>query len=325
MTPESDSALQGKSVGSATKELPRDEALHLEAPEALLGLVTFPWTVAHTKAPTYLEPYLKAMFGSGPGRFNQGNKALASHGISKAQCLQGLEGLELQTPEQKALCGAEYMVPVYKGGRPETAAFCIDIFEFPNKPCELPMVWTAPSAAAAVCAWQGKRLCAQEEWNLACRGDPAGGPDQIYAYGNELDLHICNASKPHEFSDGRRVCNVHDAQKAWATCSTDTEPAGSFPKCRSRFGVFDQHGNVAEVMTRMDREKGLVSQLKGSAFFYETVARPHNVPQDPKSGRETYPDHCNYDPRWHVEPIQQAAHVNYHLGFRCCKNIKRPR
>jgi hypothetical protein len=41
------------------------------------------------------------------------------------------------------------------------------------------------------------------------------------------------------------------------------------PRCRSRFGVFDQHGNVAEIMTRLEPADGEVkSQLKGSALFY---------------------------------------------------------
>jgi formylglycine-generating enzyme len=38
-------------------------------------------------------------------------------------------------------------------------------------------------------------------------------------------------------------------------------------------------------------------------------------------GRETYPDHCNYDPRWHVEPLEGSLHSNYHLGFRCCLSL----
>ena len=43
---------------------------------------------------------------------------------------------------------------------------------------------------------QGKRLCTQQEWSLACRSDPAGGADSTYAYGDELDLARCNTNKP---------------------------------------------------------------------------------------------------------------------------------
>lgn len=206
------------------------------------------------------------------------------------------------------------MVPIYKGADPTKAKVCIDIFEYPNRACELPMVWTPPAHAAILCELQGKRLCAQEEWVLACRGDPAGGEPSTYAYGEELNLDICNTNKSApKFSD--KPCDPRTIDTTWESCSTNTEPSGSYPGCRSRFGVFDQHGNVAEAMTRVEPEDGKVySQLKGSAFFYVDVSRKLMDP--PK--REVYSDHCAHDPRWHVQPIRKAFHVNYHLGFRCC-------
>ena len=209
------------------------------------------------------------------------------------------------------------MVPIFKNGDPTSATYCIDLFEFPNKPCELPFVFTAPTHARRMCALQGKRLCTQGEWQLACRGDPAGGPDRAYAYGDDLDLTVCNTNKPRA---APVTCSPTTAKNTLETCSTETEPSGSFPRCRSRFGVFDQHGNVAEVMTRTETDGSVVTQLKGSAWFYAEVARKHTE-QQVLGGRETYPDHCNFDPRWHVEPIDAAWHVNYHLGFRCCKSI----
>jgi formylglycine-generating enzyme len=266
--------------------------------------------------------FLEKNFGGGtPTRLNQGNKAIAQHAISKEQCLAGLNGVVLQTEEQKARCGGfENMVPIYRNGKPEEAEFCIDIFEFPNRACELPMVWAGPTQAEAVCNLQGKRLCIEEEWSLACRADPAGGEGWNYAYGDRLDLAVCNTQKRHREIDGK-ACDADSARSAFRTCGTDTEPAGAYPACRSRFGVFDQHGNVAEIMTRRDRDDGKVySQLKGSAWFYVEVAREKDGPR-PK-GRETYPDHCAYSPRWHVEPMSSAWHVNYHLGFRCCTTVR---
>jgi formylglycine-generating enzyme required for sulfatase activity len=248
---------------------------------------------------------------------NQGNKAIAHHARGQRACLAALEHTVLQTEDQRVRCGAPNMVPVYRHGDPKKAAYCIDVFEFPNKPCELPFVWAPPTHAKTMCEIQGKRLCTEDEWSLACRADPNGGPDTLYAYGNDLDLDVCNTNKPRP---APIKCSPESAEKTWETCETNTEPTGSFPKCRSRFGVYDMHGNVAEIMTRKDADGNVVSQLKGSAFFYAEVARRPDEPQKP-GGRETYPDHCNFDPRWHVEPIQSAWHVNYHLGFRCCKSI----
>jgi formylglycine-generating enzyme required for sulfatase activity len=295
-------------------------ASHLESKEALLALFSIQ---RPPRRDSNADVFLDKSFGVGSARLiNQGNKTLARHAISQQTCLRGLADVSLQTEEQRQTCGgAEYMVPIFRYGKKHKRykpKACIDIFEFPNKPCELPLVWVAPIQAKVICELQGKRLCSQEEWTLACRGDPEGGKDWTFAYGDEMDLDICNTNKPSgTYSPD---CDPDSAKSAWKSCATNTEPTGAYPKCRSRFGVYDQHGNVAEIMTRRDPDGETYSQLKGSAFFYVDVARKPN--ERPPEGRETYPDHCAYDPRWHVEPIQEAWHVNYHLGFRCCKSVR---
>ena len=289
---------------------------HKETREELLSLFTIKELTEKEEKTIRADAFLRSMFNTdGPHHASQGNKEIAQHTISREQCLEGLKDVVIQTPEQREKCGAENMVPVWVKGK--EAWFCIDVFEFPNKACELPMVWTQPPLAKKVCELQGKRLCSDIEWNIACRGDPDGGPDQRYAYGDRLDLEICHTNLRH-----RKPCVVRDAKSTYKTCTTDTEPSGAFPKCRSRFGVFDQHGNVAEVMMRRDGDR-VVTQLKGSAWFYVELAKEPNEPVPATTTNKTgaYPDHCNFDPRWHVEPLERAMHVNYHLGFRCCKSI----
>ncbi len=280
-------------------------ALHHESPDALRALMGAASTI-------------ELPIGGGPWHVGQGNRSIARHAIGRKACLQGLRDVTIQTPEQRALCGADFMVPVWQRGEGmQSARYCIDVFEFPDLPCELPFVFTTPPQAEKICQAQGKRLCTQDEWNLSCRGDPNGGPDRVYAYGNDLDLTICNTNKSREHAP---TCDVSTQEKLWTTCGTDTEPSGSFPRCRSRFGVFDQHGNVAEIMTRFEPADGEVkTQLKGSAFFYVDVAKK---PDDPGGYWTRYPDHCNFDPRWHVEKLESAGHMNYHLGFRCCRGIE---
>jgi formylglycine-generating enzyme required for sulfatase activity len=295
--------------------------VHFMAQAELLALIPLP-PLGDDRLTEHRASVLDYLVAPSPGHFNDGNAALAHHAISRDACLAGLKNVVLQTDAQRAQCkGEPYMVPVYANGDPKAARVCIDEFEFPDVPCELPFVWGSPSEAESMCKLQGKRLCTQQEWSLACSADPAGKSKSPYAYGDKLDMTICNTNKPHEAGpDGKAWrCNVRDAKSAWNTCSTDTEPGGSFPQCRSRLGVFDQHGNVAEIMTRAEGGE-VFTQLKGSAFFYTDVARePGKAPLHPE--RESYPDTCNYDPRWHVEKLSEAVHVNYHLGFRCCKQL----
>lgn len=235
--------------------------------------------------------------GAGKNHGNQGNPDISTHAISRAQCRQGLEGVVLQTAADRERCGGPWEVPIHSGD-PSKATACIDVFEYPNRPCVLPMVFTNPIAATQLCAIQGKRLCTQEEWNTACEADPKGGAPSKYAYGDELDLTACNTGK------GKNPrCDVD--RGLWKTCSTDDVPTGSYPRCRSRLGVYDQHGNLAEAMTRMEKNVNYV-QLKGSAWFYDGAM---------------YADHCRFDPRWHVDPVMESWHTNYHLGFRCCRSI----
>jgi sulfatase modifying factor 1 len=260
------------------------------------------------------QDLLDKTFGVGSVWFsNQGNASISHPHGSRKECLEGLKGLVLQTADQRRVCGADYMVPIYADGKPATAKACIDVFEFPNRPCELPVVWTSPSRANEVCKLQGKRLCTQAEWVLGCRGNPDGPDLQDYAYGGDLDLTAC-----HTRGERSAKCDPTTTKTTWATCATDTAPAGSFPRCRSRFGVFDQHGNVAEIMKRWDPDRErTVTQLKGSAFFYEKISMR---PSDPPN-KQKYPDHCAHDPRWHVENLDTAGHTMYHLGFRCCKDV----
>jgi hypothetical protein len=228
---------------------------------------------------------------------NQGNPDISKHAITRAQCKAQLKGVALQTSLQREICGGQWEVPIHDGD-PRKATACIDVFEYPNHPCVLPFVFSYSILATRLCKLQGKRLCTQEEWNMACEADPKGGPPTKYAYGDELDLSVCNTGKPKS-----PTCNVDKA--LWKSCPTESVPSGSYPGCKSRLGVYDQHGNVAEAMTRKEGNVNYV-QLKGSAWFYDG---------------KMYSDECRFDPRWHVDPVDESWHTNYHLGFRCCRSI----
>lgn len=95
----------------------------------------------------------------------------------------------------------------------------------------LPVVGIGFHDAAAYCAFVGKRLPTEFEWEKAARGSDA----RVYPWGNELS---CERGNFGNFAgDGR--------------CAEDGAPGrpvpvGSFPSGASPYGVLDMAGNVAE-------------------------------------------------------------------------------
>jgi formylglycine-generating enzyme required for sulfatase activity len=101
-------------------------------------------------------------------------------------------------------------------------------------PDDHPVTCVARAAAAAYCAWRGKRLVRRDEWTAAAAG-AAGRPfpwgtatpaaDLLNACGTE-----CGAPSMYPASDG------------WPR----TAPRGVFPRGATPEGVLDLAGNVAE-------------------------------------------------------------------------------
>ncbi|RZA24979.1 MAG: hypothetical protein EOP10_08265 [Proteobacteria bacterium] len=285
-----------------------------------------------------LEPFQKKnpMIG-------QGNPATTKHPMTTEQCLEKAKtaGITFENPGYEKICGAPYMSPLFDPAKqkPEDAKVCIDQFEFPNIPCEYPVVWTQANEAVEICAAEGKRICDAHEWEGACAGDlqpedykfdsfknlpPEGqlkarraahnavaNKNEVYPYGTERKKGICamNSTKDNG-------CNGGD----WKRCGSNTYPAGSFPECRSKFDVFDQNGNAAEHMNIPTKPEEMASanplkplgytEMKGSWFIWDKY--------------QAHPDHCRWRaPYWHGTKITDPkSHSNYHLSFRCCKDVK---
>jgi formylglycine-generating enzyme required for sulfatase activity len=219
---------------------------------------------------------------------------------------------------------------------PDNDRACIDQFEFPNAPCEFPLVWSTPFEAAALCKAVGKRLCDAHEWEGACAGR-ALTPDQAYAWSSvprslkhatvrerRLFLeHHNNERRELVWAYGKGpepdLCAIGSSKSAscthvdYDTCGSNTYPSGSFPGCVSGLGVYDQHGNVAEHMSLpLSAEemggKGW-TEMKGSWFIF--------------AHSPTHADDCRWRARnWHTTRIDSpGGHRSYHLGFRCCRDI----
>lgn len=275
------------------------------------------------------------------GFAGQGNPAISRHPLTPEQCRDKVAraGVHYENKAFEAICGGPYMAPLYdpRTQQPEQATACIDQFEFPDIPCEYPVVWIKAREAAEVCSAEGKRLCDAHEWEGACDGaleppdyrfDLAYGapnaavarmaaahnlahkPQQHWSYGPAYQAGICAASS--QKSDN---CNGG----GWNICGSNTFPDGSFPDCRSPLGVYDLNGNAAEHMnlplapsemsSRGSRELGY-TEMKGSWFIFDRY--------------RAHPDWCRWRaPYWHGSRVMdQHSHSNYHLGFRCCKTLK---
>lgn len=271
------------------------------------------------------------------GYVGQGNPAITRHPLTPGQCEARAPGYADRRFER--ICGGKYMAPLYdpRTQRPEDATACIDQFEFPNIPCDYPVVWVKAREAAQICAAMGKRLCDAHEWEGACAGalgpadyrfDLARGRSMSGAVETMRSAHNSAYEPSKSWSYGssyqRGVCAAASAKSAtcggggFTACGSNTYPAGSFPSCKSALGVYDLHGNAAEhmnlplapdQMASAGSTKLGVTEMKGSWFIFDSYY--------------AHPDWCRWRaPFWHGSRVlDTGSHANYHLGFRCCKTI----
>ena len=176
-------------------------------------------------------------------------------------------------------------------GKTTKKHFCIDKYEYPNKLGEKPVVMKTWYEAADACKAQGKRLCGDSEWTLACEGQER----LPYPYGYERNSEACNIDKPHPDVNEVAMANPYtrDAEVArlW-----QGENSGSRESCVSPFGAMDMTGNVDEWVIN---ESGMPykSGLKGG--YWGPVR-----------------DRCRPMTTAHYENF-----VFYQIGFRCCADV----
>lgn len=126
-------------------------------------------------------------------------------------------------------------------GSREKKRYCIDKFEYPNQEGERPEVMNRFHQAEVKCAAQGKRMCVESEWNLACEG-PEMKP---FPYGWDRDPLTCNGDHFYDSPDMKAVArrDPKELARLWKGVRS-----GSQPGCKSDFGVFDLPGNADEVV-----------------------------------------------------------------------------
>lgn len=260
---------------------------------------------------------------------SQGNPKITQHAMTRSECEQ-LRAQAAVLPAGDPRCGAPNMVPLYNPTAGESAAdarVCIDQFEFPNIACDYPLIWVRASEAALLCRALDKRICDAHEWEGACAGALLPVETE-YAFGERRMMmeYLHNKKREITWAYGPQkrhaTCATGSSKSPscssidWGVCGSNTYPAGAFPDCRSRFGVFDLHGNAAEHMNlplgpeQLAGRGGLgETEMKGSWFIFSAL--------------EAHPDDCRWRAlMWHKSRVDDpASHRNYHLGFRCCKDL----
>ncbi len=175
-------------------------------------------------------------------------------------------------------------------------AYCMDRYEYPNVPGELPRVLVSWQQAVETCAGQGKRLCTEDEFRFACEG-----PEMLpYVYGYVRDPGICNQDREYRLPDHTKRMRYYDACLRDERCSAELarldqrERIGERKTCVSWAGVFDLNGNANEWVRRVGEKAPHRSGLVGGWW-------------GPIRSR------CRAITTFHPEDD-----YGYEVGFRCC-------
>jgi len=277
---------------------------------------------------------IREVFAASPW-IGQGNPAVTKHPLTPQQLAQKLGAdpkAYYRNTAFERICGEKFMAPLYDPAS-ETAAdarVCVDMFEYPNVPGAYPVVWVRAKEAAELCWAEGKRIGDAHEWEGASHG-ALTPPD--YFFGRSVQAaraaHNAKYQASARYSIGQNwqpgVCATGSFKNAscnggsFTGCGSNTYPAGSFPGCKSPLGVYDLDGNAAEHMnlplapdqmaSRGSRSLG-VTEMKGSWFIWDKI-RAHTHWSRWRA------------PFWHGTRVLAAnSHHNYHLGFRCFKDIR---
>jgi formylglycine-generating enzyme required for sulfatase activity len=184
-------------------------------------------------------------------------------------------------------------------GKEEPKHFFIDEYEYPNEPGAIPTVMVSWYEARRLCEVQGKRLCGDDEWTLACEG-----PERLpYPYGWTRDRTACNIDhrwiRPDDEILGSDTASPAQIQGEVDRLSKRIA-SGSMPRCRSPYGVFDMTGNVDEWVVNVTlAAKPYASAFKGGHWVSgaRNRCRPVTATHDEKT-------------------------VYYAEGFRCCASFE---
>jgi formylglycine-generating enzyme required for sulfatase activity len=168
-----------------------------------------------------------------------------------------------------------------------------------NQRGAVPSGYLSADVAEAVCQRAGKRLCQEQEWVKACRGQEG----RKFPYGDEYQHAVCNVFRDthpaqalhSDASEGHldpRLNLVKEAEQPLL------QPSGSSSQCASHWGsdaVYDMVGNLDEWVTATTSDSATGKFVGG---FYARATR----------------EGCDASVSSHAK-----SYFDYSLGTRCCK------
>jgi formylglycine-generating enzyme required for sulfatase activity len=138
-----------------------------------------------------------------------------------------------------------------------------------------PVVFVSWNKAQDYCAWAGRRLPTEAEWEKAATWNPVTNEKYTYPWGNTFDCRKGNF-------DDETTYDAAMMPGSYENCDgfPNTAPVGSFPTGASPYGALDMAGNVWEWVHDAFIE---VDPLTPSIKNYYAISPPAN-PQgvDPK-------------------------------------------
>jgi formylglycine-generating enzyme len=177
----------------------------------------------------------------------------------------------LESPKDNKFARCKKFRPSVCKGERVHLSFCIDRYEA-AQPDGMPQADLSWTQAKKSCEDQGKRLCQEREWTLACEGEEM----RPHPYGFERSSNLCNQDRKDVVNKDKGILIDH------------RQPVTGNPNCISPFGAQNMVGNIDEWVvldhthfSQRDNGRKMDSGLKGGWWGpLRNRCRPTTVDHD---------------------------------------------